>query len=787
MWGWEWRAVPLRSAADAENADLPTREAPMRTETLPFRRPALRRHWIGLLPLAALLLGLPGQAHGQGTPSVSVRPMTFLDAQTMARAGSWTLSPDGRRMLYTVSYPDWQEADRQSDLHLVSLEEGLPSHRQLTFTQEKNEGSPAWSPDGTWFVFTSDREAPNNGRQNQIFLMYPDGGEAQRITDAREGVSNFDFSPDGRWLVYRSGRSGAAQLYRLPVDGITGAEAEQITDHPTGIDQWEWAPDGRRIYFTSPDTVDPDESLRVEKGFTVDIKDAVTPLSSLWAVDPESQETTRLTHDSSYSVDGFEVSPDGKWVGFSGGSPKRYQRNITQARLYSDLYLLELATGEIERLTNNFEVGEGGPRFSPDSRWVGFTAPDDMSGYNMTSTRLYLRAVGDRGGAFRKLGESYDGDVGGDFWSQDGNTVYFNDGVKVTNQLFALDVRSNTVRQITHEQASLSVSRDEDTGVILINYSDGWTPSTVFTVASLDQVADRSRWRQLVDVNPEVKGFALGEVEEVTWTSTDGKEVGGVLVKPVGYQAGTRYPLIVAIHGGPASADVLRFNGGYGSQVYAGAGYAVLMPNYRGSTNYGEEHETEIVGNYFPQGFDDIMTGVDHLIAEGIVDGDRMGALGWSAGGHWSNWILTHTDRFKAISSGAGTSNWISMYAQSDVHRNRQFYLGDDLPYDNYDAYWDQSPLKYIRNAKTPTMIHVVEGDPRVPSPQSVELYMALRTLGVETELFMYPGRSHGIPDARNQLVKSVAEMAWMDYYVRGMGQKFAWRDVLKTLEEEKQ
>jgi dipeptidyl aminopeptidase/acylaminoacyl peptidase len=218
--------------------------------------------------------------------------------------------------------------------------------------------------------------------------------------------------------------------------------------------------------------------------------------------------------------------------------------------------------------------------------------------------------------------------------------------------------------------------------------------------------------------------------------------------------------------------------------VYAGAGYAVLKPNYRGSTNYGEAHKNDIVGNYFQKGYEDIITGVDHLIAQGVVDSTRMGVLGWSAGGHWSNWILTQTDRFKAISSGAGTSNWISMYAQSDVQRNRQFYLGDKLPYDDFDAYWNQSPLKYIRNAKTPTMIHVVKGDPRVPSPQSEELHMALKRLGVPTELYVYPGETHGIPDPRNQLVKSVSEMAWMDYWVRGTGRRFAWRDVLKTLEE---
>ena len=234
---------------------------------------------------------------------------------------------------------------------------------------------------------------------------------------------------------------------------------------------------------------------------------------------------------------------------------------------------------------------------------------------------------------------------------------------------------------------------------MLPNYADPRTPPTLFTVATIDQIPVRASWRQLTDANPQARGFALGDEEEISWKSTDGKTVGGILIKPVGYHPGTRYPLIVAIHGGPASADVLGFNGGYGAQTYAGAGYAVLMPNYRGSTNYGEQHKTDIVGNYFQKGYEDIMTGVDHLISQGIVDSTKMGVLGWSAGGHWSNWILTHTNRFKAISTGAGTSNWISMYAESDVQRNRQFYLGNRLPYDDFDAYWNQSPLKYIKNA----------------------------------------------------------------------------------------
>lgn len=713
------------------------------------------------------------------------RPMTFLDMKLMRSIEDPTPSPDRRWMLYVVSIPDWEEGRSQTDLFLVSMRDGVSSTRQMTFT-EKNEGSPGWGPDSRMFFFLSNREAPADASsRQQLYAMRPDGGEARRLTSAPDGVRDYAISRDGRWIVYRAGKNGEEQLYRLPLDRLEEAEPEQITTHETGVGRWRWAPDSARIYFASPDAIDRDDKTRREKKFTVNIRNMETPSVSLWSLDLDSRATKKLTDGAQYAVGAFTVSPDGRWIGFRGHSLNRYHRNITQETLYADLYLLDTASGSIERLTDNVEVAESEVSFSPDGRWVAFSASNDMSGYNMDNRRVYLRAAADRDRSFRKLGESFDGDVSVEFWSDDGRTIYFNEGIRATTQVLALDIESGAVRQVTREQAALSASRDERSGAVLINYQDPKTPETLFTVDSLDALGTRSAWRQLTDANPQVRSFLLGEEEEITWRSTDGSMVSGVLVKPVGYTPGRRYPLIVAIHGGPASADVLRFNGGYGAQVYAGDGYVVLKPNYRGSTNYGVKHKTDIVGNYFPPGFADIMSGVDYLIAQGIVDPDRMGALGWSAGGHWSNWILTHTDRFKAISSGAGTSNWISMYAQSDVQRNRQYYLGNKLPYDDFDAYWNQSPLKYIKNAKTPTMIHVVEGDPRVPSPQSVELHMALKQLGVPTELFMYPGDTHGIPDARNRLVKEMSEKAWMDYYVRGVGEKFSWRMVLETLESD--
>lgn len=244
----------------------------------------------------------------------------------------------------------------------------------------------------------------------------------------------------------------------------------------------------------------------------------------------------------------------------------------------------------------------------------------------MHLSKIYLRPIG--GGTWRKIGKDCDCDVTIGWWSDDSKTIYFNEGVKATNQLMSIDVASGKVTQLTHELASVNVSRDEATGRVLVNYSDPVTPPAVFAAPSLAQVPTKASWIQLTRPNPQVDSFALGDETEITWKSKDGTPVGGVLVKPVGYKAGTRYPLIVAIHGGPAAADLLTFNGGYGSQTYAGAGYMVLQPNYRNSTNYGQKFKIESQGDYFTKGYEDIMAGVDYLIAQGLVDGNKMGVLG---------------------------------------------------------------------------------------------------------------------------------------------------------------
>jgi len=744
------------------------------------------------------------------------RSMTFLDAQNMRQTSGFDLSPDGRSLLYALSVPDWNQARRQTDLYMVAVDRGVPSARQLTFTKDKNETSPKWSRDGAFIAFLSDRDAPTGaagatgGRggaaapggntRNQLYVMRLDGGEAKRVTDGREGVSNFSFTKDGKSIVYTAGRQGDEQIYALSIGDLWGdiARPTQLTRHATGVGTWQFGPDGRKIYFVTPDSIDRDDRLRTEKQFTVRPREPQSSLQSLWVFDLDTRQERRLTTDDHYSVANPTISPDGKWIAFHGMSTNRYERGNLEQNDYADLYLLNVASGNIERLTKNDIVSEGSVSFSPDSKMLAFSAPDDFKFEH--NQKIYLRAVDQPGAPFRKIGSKLDLDVrvgggrggGGDgsessFWSAKGDTIYFGTGKRATTQFFAISTETGDVKQLTDVHGTISVSRDQESGRYLITYADPKSPPSTFTVASLADIGNQAKWVKLTDPNAWVRSdVQLGEEEEITWKSTDGTMIGGVLLKPVGYQPGKKYPLIVAIHGGPAAADMLSFNGGYGAQVYAGAGYMVLMPNYRASTQYGDKFKTETAGDYFTKGYQDIMTGVDNLIAKGMVDSTQMGALGWSAGGHYSNWIETHTNRFKAISSGAGVANWISMWSQSDTQRLRQWYVGDKMYWDTpteYQNWWKQSPIATVKNAKTPIFIHVVDGDPRVPRPQSEEMHMALSKLGVPNEFWVYPGNTHGIPDVRNQYLKAVAEMAWMDYYVRGSGKKFAWRDVLKSVE----
>ena len=590
-------------------------------------------------PRTALLfvcftLSLAAVAARAQTPAAQKRPMTFMDILAMRQVSSPAVSPDGKWVLYTLATPDWKSAKSFTDVYLVSTDAGAPSTRQMTFTKEKNETTPRWSRDGRFFVFASNRDAPASApNQNQLYLMRADGGEARRLTDAKDGTGQFAFSRDGKWLAFSAGKNDEQQVWVISV-------AEHRDGSAPPVDQTRDAHKLVAVFARQPAHIFPRAGNAPTKitasakrrSSTCESETRTRRSRTCGPYDLETGKESRVTSASEYSVSDVTVSKDSRWVGFRATPANRYARTVTESG-----HLRRSVPGRSrdreDRAAHRQQGDRRKPlRFSPDSRWLAFSADDDFTYFR--NNRIYLRAVEDFGGKWKKLGADFDGDMSVGFWSKDGKTIYFNSGVRATSQLMSVATDTGRVTQLTREQAALAVNQDEDTGVILINYSDPATPQTMYAVASINKAASRAAWKQLADSNPQVKSLQLGETETVEWKSSDGRMVEGVLVKPVGYVKGKRYPLIVQIHGGPASAVVMNFNAnhGYYSHVYAAAGYVCLLPNYRGSTGYGERHKMEISGDYFRLGYDDIMTGVDHLIAMGLVDRRQDGRDGVERG-----------------------------------------------------------------------------------------------------------------------------------------------------------
>lgn len=693
------------------------------------------------------------------------KPMTFMDVLNLHRIRSFDLSNNKQFFLYEISSLDWEDNKHYSDLYFTSVQSGEP--RQMTYTKKKNEASPEWHPDSTFFAFLSDRTG-----KNQIYFMRPNGGEAWQVTEAKEGVISYGWNRGGSFIVFLSGKDKEKQLWLLPG---SGGEATRLTKHKTPVESWFWSPDGKSIYFIAPDRYDEIEKKRKEKGFDAQIVNPVKIPRHLWMIDLETKEEKRLTSGEDYSVQRPEISDDEKFIAYIGASTNRFS-----SRIDSEVYLLEIESGNVQRLTQN-KTYEYALSFSPDGNWLAFSAPEEFT--YMRNMRIYLYPLA--GGEMISLPQDFELDARISFWSEKGDTIFFDCLEGTTSNLYAVRAgEGSPAMKVTDEKARLSASKDKDTDLILIRYTDPHYPSDLY-LTNMKTLKRKERWVRLTEANPQVEDFALAEYETVTWESTDGKAIEGILIYPLDYEEGKPYPLIVQIHGGPASASTLSFSGSHGryTNVLAANGYAIFQPNYRGSSGYGEEFRMEISGDYFRQAFDDIISGVDYLIDRGIADPEKLGMMGWSAGGHWSNWTLVSSDRFKAISTGAGAVNWISLYAQTDVQDTREFYF-KGRPYDNWDHYVEVSPLKYIKKAKTPTLIHFGEQDRRIPKPQGDELHMALKKLGVPTEYIVYPAMPHGLRNPRYQLIKMQAEFSWFEKWIKGRKEWLHWKVLLETLEE---
>lgn len=630
---------------------------------------------------------------------------SFEDIMDLHDIGGAVISPDGNMVAYTVRTTDWDENGYDTEIWLVRL--GAEPF-QLTYTNNGSSTSPAWSPDGRWLAFSADR-----GSKRQIHLIDPRGGEAWPLTEEKDGVGGF-----------------------------------------------QWSPDGTRIAFTRSEPESDSDKKRVETYGAFAVEDNEYRMSHLWMVEltdtRETVEAERLTESSEFTVTGFSWSPDSRQIAF-GNQPDP----LINSWLGADISVLDVETRDIRPLIDA-EGSQSNPTWSPDGQWIAYqtSAPDAASAFYLNGLFYKIPA---QGGVPVQLASDLDEDPFITAWTPNG--IYLVGWQRTKRRVFRMDPNSGR----TTEYAA---SPDQIFGVDFT--PDGNTLALVGrTEQSLDEVyhspADRFRPTQLTAMTAQIDGWELGTSEVVSWESRDGTTIEGVLHKPNDFDPSQKYPLFVVIHGGPTGIDYPTAVTGYVYPVHQwlAKGALVLRPNYRGSAGYGEAFRSLNVRNLGIGDAWDVLSGVDHLVSLGIVDTDRMGSMGWSQGGYISAYLTTTTDRFSAISVGAGISNWVTYYVNTDIHPFTRQYL-KATPWEDSEIYAQTSPMTFINDAVTPTLIQHGEFDRRVPIPNAYELYQGLQDLGVEAKLIVYKGFGHGITKPKERLAATWHNWQWFGKHIWG-------------------
>ncbi|MGE0363158.1 MAG: prolyl oligopeptidase family serine peptidase [Vicinamibacterales bacterium] len=615
--------------------------------------------------------------------------------------------------------------------------------------------TPQLSPDGTQVIYVqADADWAANKRVSHLWRVRLDGTGTAQLTWDSDGESQPRWSPDGQWIAFVGKRDGAdtPQIQLLPV---AGGEARALTSHATAATSPAWSPDGRYVYFMADDPKSPEQLAREKAKDDVYAFDENMPMRHLWRIDVASRAEQRMT-SGGFSILSYELSADGRRI-----AHHRAPSTVLGDAERGEVWVMDADGGNAAALTTN-AVAESGASLSPDGSQILFRSGSNERFETYYNANLFVMPAG--GGAARDLTSAVGHEITDAAWAKDGRSIFVVANMGVHSQLVEVPVTGGVPRPLTTGNHAIggwtyvpAHGRHVFTKDDPANAGDVFT-TTTGTIAQVSHVFDRY-----------AREFRLPRQEKVEWKGADGVTVEGMLFYPLDYQAGQRYPLVVQTHGGPQASDKFGFGrwGNY-TQVLAARGYMVLQPNYRGSTGYGDPFLRDMVGHYFVNAHLDVMTGVDALIARGLVDGERMAKMGWSGGGHMTNKIITFTDRFKAAASGAGAANWTSMYAQSDVRTYRTPWFGGtpwqkDAP---IEVYWEHSPLNYVANVKTPTIFLVGDEDIRVPPPQSVEMFRALRSLGVPTHLYRAPREPHGWQELRHELFKVNVELAWFEQWV---------------------
>jgi dipeptidyl aminopeptidase/acylaminoacyl peptidase len=672
---------------------------------------------LAVSPLAALSLVPVRAMHAQAPPSG--RAITVDDLLAFKAASDVAISPDGRWIAYVVTTRDRVSNLNKSDVWLVRADGGRPV--QITRGQ-RSDRAPQWSHDGSWLAFLSDR---GDRRVSQVYGIEPGGGESWAVTKGETNISAFRLSPDDR----------------------------------------------RIAYIASTKEAKADQDLEKERGRPI-VRDSAyaSEWAHLWVANlvdraVSSADDARRSSPELLDVTGVEWAPDSRGFAWSA-KPTPTLRGNGQGAVY-----VQREAGAEPRKVTDMPGGESVAAWVPN---VGLIVGGTAQALGTYNRKLWL--VSPEGGAAVPLTAALDEDA--TFVAATPQTLWVEAARKTGRGLFRIPLAggkaAGPVERVSDETRFYSGFSATDDGSRFAFLAESATmPPDV-------HVSDGTRFAptRLTTINPASSEFAYGTQRVVRWKSAaDGEEIEGVLTLPVGHQQGTRVPLLLVIHGGPSGVSSDRFpptRGAYPIPVFNALGYAVLQPNYRGSTGYGERFRGLNRGDISGRDWIDVSSGVDAMIASGIADPAKLGVMGWSFGGHHTFWGITQTTRFKAASAGAGANDLISMYSQTDIPEFYHTYLGP-RPWEDFKLYESRSAYRFVNKVTTPLMIQVGEADRRVPAEQSIQFYEAMKGIGkAPVKLIMYPGQPHGIADPRLSRDLMNRNVEWFTRWIPVEGRRMA-------------
>jgi dipeptidyl aminopeptidase/acylaminoacyl peptidase len=660
-----------------------------------------------------LLAGISSRAQ-------SKRGVTPEDYLSFKFVGDPHLSPDGKSVAYVLTVIDQKKNRRESSIWIVPAD-GSVAPRRLT-ADNSSSNSPRWSPDGKTLAFLSARStdsSPSETPKSQIYLLsMSGGGEGVALTKLKNSVQSYQWSPDGTRIVLVSS-SG-------PLDGIAPADRKSDVRHYT------------HIQYKFNDTGWYDDKRR-----------------HLWVVNVASGETKQLTDGQDWNDLDPQWSPDGTRIAFvSNRTGKAYDDDHD-----TDVWTVAAAGGPLSKISDHAFEDEN-PRWSPDGSQILFTGQTAQHQF----PKLYVASSA--GNSASQLAVQNLDTIPGELHWPAANTILFSAGVQGETHIFRADPSAHTFSAVTSGPRGIHAFDVNESAGKTVYLANDFEHLDDLYVANLDG----SNEKQLTHANADLWAqLELQPVERLPYRSTDGWNVEGFFVKPLGWQGGKKYPMVLVIHGGPEGMFGVDWYHEF--QVYAARGYAVFFCNPRGSTGYGEKFERGEINNWGGMDYQDFMAGVDAALKKyPWVDANNLGVTGGSYGGYMTNWIVSHTNRFKAAVTLRAISNFVSDEGTRDgAYGHEEYFKG--IVFDDLDQYWDASPLKYARNVKTPTLILHSDNDFRVPIEQGEQWFRALRHYGVPSELVLFPRENHNLTRTGEpkHLVESLNwQLYWFSRYLDG-------------------